>query len=335
MRKTLKGILIFSIFLFAAGCASHQDSRVNSSGTIEAGETFIGAEVSGKVISFSVSEGDVIQEGQEIARIDDTILKWQVKQAEAAAGVAEARLGETKKGNRVEQIRQAESSAAQMEALREGAQSSLAAAEDEYQRMKNLLDQGAATKQQYDGAKAKLDASQSQYQAAVSQHKAAVEQVNLVKAGATEEAVSAAQSTFNQAVAAWETYKAQWEKTKIIAPVGGVVTEKAVETGETVNPGSTIAVVTNLQDLWVEVFIGEAELGKIKLAQKAEVTVDAFPGQTFAGKVTYISPEAEFTPKNVQTKEERTNMVFKVKVSLDNADGGLKPGMPADIVFLD
>ena len=316
-----------------AGCSSSSDASIQASGTVEAKEVNVGAEVGGQVVSLLVEEGDSVKKGQEIARIDDTVLKWQVAQAEAAAEAAEARLGETKKGSRMEEMRQAESAVKQMQALKEGAEASFKAAQDNYVRIKELLDQGAATKQQYDEAEAKLALSQSQYEAAKSQYNTALEQEKLVKAGATEETVSAAQAGFNQAVAAWEALKTQWEKTIITAPIDGIITEKTVEAGETVNPGSIVAVVTNLRDLWVEVFIAEADLGKIKLGDKAVVKVDAFPQEDFFGEVTYISHEAEFTPKNVQTKEERTNMVFKVKISVENADGRLKPGMPADVVF--
>jgi len=315
------------------GCTSPSDESFQASGTIEANEVHVGAEVGGKVVSVSVKEGDMVQKGQEIARIDDTILKWQVAQAEAAAEVAEARLGETKKGNRVEQIRLAESTAGQMAALKAGSEAALAAAQDDYERIKNLFDQGAATQQQLDSAEAKLAMAKSEYEATRSQYQAALEQEKLVKAGATSETVTAAEAAFKQAVAAWEALKVQWEKTKIAAPIGGIVTEKTVEIGETVNPGSTVAVITNLEDLWVEVFIGEADLGHVKLGGQAMIRVDAFPGKEFPGQVTYISHEAEFTPKNVQTKEERTNMVFKVKIGVANEDGSLKPGMPADVVF--
>ncbi|MGI6685471.1 MAG: HlyD family secretion protein [Bacillota bacterium] len=335
MVRFIAGFFLLSSLLLGTGCMSQPVSSLQASGTIEANEVFVGAEVGGKVASFLVSEGDVVKEGQEIARIDDTMLRWQVAQAEAAAEAAEARLGETKKGSRIEEIRRSESTAAQMAAVKEGARASLEAAQDEYERIKNLLDQGAATEEQCDSAKARLAAAQSQYDAADYQHQAALEQVKLIKAGATKETVSAAEATFNQAVAAWEALKVQLEKTKITAPIEGIVTEKTVEAGETINMGSTVAVVTNLRDLWVEVFIAEADLGKIKLGDQALIKVDAFPEEGFPGEVVYISHEAEFTPKNVQTKEERTNMVFKVKIAVDNEEGRLKPGMPADVSFKD
>ena len=121
MIQLIKGLLVLTIVLSALGCASNEETALEASGTIEAKEIFIGAEVGGKVVSLTVNEGDSVKAGQEIARIDDTIIKWQVIQAEAGAKAAEARLGETQKGNRVEQISQAESSVTQMEALKQGA----------------------------------------------------------------------------------------------------------------------------------------------------------------------------------------------------------------------
>ena len=154
MVSLLKAIILLFMLLWGAGCSSSSDASIQASGTVEAKEVNVGAEVGGQVVSLLVEEGDSVKKGQEIARIDDTVLKWQVAQAEAAAEAAEARLGETKKGSRMEEMRQAESAVKQMQALKEGAEASFKAAQDNYVRIKELLDQGAATKQQYDEAEA-------------------------------------------------------------------------------------------------------------------------------------------------------------------------------------
>ncbi|WP_318258534.1 efflux RND transporter periplasmic adaptor subunit [Geobacter anodireducens] len=114
-------------------------------------------------------------------------------------------------------------------------------------------------------------------------------------------------------------------------PVKGVVLRKNVEGGETVTAGTPIFTVGDLEHPWVKIYVKEDKLGLVKLGQKAEVTVDTYPGKTFEGVVTYISPEAEFTPKNVQTQEERVKLVFGIKVNVDNPNQELKPGMPADV----
>ncbi|MCK9420569.1 MAG: efflux RND transporter periplasmic adaptor subunit [Nitrospirae bacterium] len=120
----------------------------------------------------------------------------------------------------------------------------------------------------------------------------------------------------------------------IYAPLNGVVLRKNIEQGETVGTGTMVFTIGDLENPWVKVYVKEDRLGIVKLGQKAEVTVDSFPGKRYEGVVTYISSEAEFTPKNVQTREERVKLVFSVKVSVKNVNAELKPGMPADVKIL-
>ena len=163
-------------------------------------------------------------------------------------------------------------------------------ANTEFIRMDSLYRQAMTSKQQYDAAKAKLDQAQA--------------------------ALKAAQDRLDHA--------------QILSPVTGVVLVKAVEEGELVAVGSAVMTVADLRSLELKVYIPEEKVGKINLGQSAVITVDSFPGQKFEGKVKYISNKAEFTPKNIQTKEERVNQVFEVKIRIPNPDMKLKPGMPAD-----
>ena len=170
------------------------------------------------------------------------------------------------------------------------AQASFQFANTEYVRMDSLYRQAMISKQQYDAAKTKLAQAQA--------------------------ALKAAQDRLDNA--------------QIQSPVTGTVLVKAVEEGELVSVGSTVMTVADLRSLELKVYIPEKQIGKINLGQVATITVDSFPGQNFAGKVKYISNKAEFTPKNIQTKEERVNQVFEVKIKIPNPDMKLKPGMPAD-----
>jgi HlyD family secretion protein len=120
----------------------------------------------------------------------------------------------------------------------------------------------------------------------------------------------------------------------IYSPLNGVVLRKNSEEGETVGAGTMIFTIGDLENPWVKVYVKEDRLGSVKLGQKTQVTVDSFPGKSYEGVVTYISSEAEFTPKNVQTREERVKLVFGVKVSVKNVNAELKPGMPADVKIL-
>jgi HlyD family secretion protein len=112
--------------------------------------------------------------------------------------------------------------------------------------------------------------------------------------------------------------------------VSGVVTHRPVEVGELVAPGGVVAVLSKLDRLHLTIYVTAVEMGRIRLVQEAEVRIDADPGRAFPGRVVYLSPEAEFTPRNVQTKEDRVKLVFGVKIEVDNPDGALKPGLPAD-----
>ncbi|OGW26752.1 MAG: hypothetical protein A2X56_10245 [Nitrospirae bacterium GWC2_57_13] len=137
-----------------------------------------------------------------------------------------------------------------------------------------------------------------------------------------------------EATAALRTSEARLHDTAIHAPVSGVVLRKSIEAGETVGAGTPVLAIGDLENPWIKVYVKEDKLGLVKLGQKAEVTVDSYPGKVYDGTVTYISSEAEFTPKNVQTQEERVKLVFGVKVSVKNEKDELKPGMPADVKIL-
>ncbi|HTG01398.1 MAG TPA: efflux RND transporter periplasmic adaptor subunit [Nitrospirota bacterium] len=131
--------------------------------------------------------------------------------------------------------------------------------------------------------------------------------------------------------AALRTAQVRLGDSVIQAPLNGIVLRKNVEQGETVGAGTPIFTIGDLENPWVKVYVKEDKLGLVKLGQKADISVDTFPGKQYEGVVTYIASDAEFTPKNVQTREERVKLVFGVKVSVKNQNNELKPGMPADV----
>jgi HlyD family secretion protein len=151
-----------------------------------------------------------------------------------------------------------------------------------------------------------------------------------VKAGPMPEEVAIAQAQVQQAEAALARLQVQLDQMTLTAPRDGIVTERPANPGELAAPGATLMNLGDLDRLTLTVFIPETQIGRVRVGHAARVTVDAYSNETFEGTVTFISMEAEFTPKNVQTKEERVNLVFVVKISLDNPDHRLKLGMPAD-----
>jgi len=180
---------------------------------------------------------------------------------------------------------------------------------------------------------AQVDAAESQYRIASAALVVAQAQVDGMRMGATPQQIAAAEAQANMARAALEAFKVQLAKFALKAPISGLVLERPAHAGEVALPGAPLLTVADLDNLTLTLYVPESDLGKIRLGETVSVTVDAYPGRVFTGTITSIASEAEFTPKNVQTREERVNMVFAVKVRLANPDHALKPGMPADAVI--
>ncbi len=323
MRRLLPLVLIPALLfpsLWASGCSNANNGSLTTSGTIQATETLVVAEVAGKIEGMPISEGGEVGRGETIAKLEATAIELQLKQAQAAVNLAEARLAEARAGARPEQIRQAEELAKQADA-------SFAGARKNYETTARLYGEGAASRVQ-------MDAATTQMEAAEANAKAAHAQADLVKKGSTPEQIRQIESALEQAVAAADLARFNLDRTTVKAPVGGVVTRKLLGPGALVAPGSAIAVLIDPNDLWLRVYVPENRLGALSLNARADVEVDAFPGKRFKAEVIYIADKAEFTPRNVQTKEERATTVFAVKLRLlEGLDGQLKPGMPADVTF--
>jgi multidrug resistance efflux pump len=178
------------------------------------------------------------------------------------------------------------------------------------------------------------NAAGSAYQQAVAAVLVAEARLELVQAGPMAEEIAVAQAKVEQAQAALAGVQVQIEKMTLTSPRDGIVTDRAADPGELATPGDILLNVGDLDEAKLRVFIAETQIGRVRVGQVAHVDVDAYPDKTFRGCVTFIASEAEFTPRNVQTKEERVNLVFAVEISLDNPNHELKPGMPADAEIL-
>jgi hypothetical protein len=181
---------------------------------------------------------------------------------------------------------------------------------------------------------AQVNSAESQYGIATAAVGLAEAQVDGLRMGATPEQIDAVEAQVEIARAALETLRVQVDKLTLTAPISGLVLERPVHVGEVALPGSPLLTLADLANLTLTVYVPEDQLGQVQFGQVVSVTVDAYPDRVFSGTVVYLSNQAEFTPKNVQTREERVNMVFAVKIELPNPDHALKPGMPADAVLL-
>jgi HlyD family secretion protein len=180
---------------------------------------------------------------------------------------------------------------------------------------------------------AQIDAAEAQYRSAEAAVSMAQAQLDGLKAGATAEEIAVAEAQVEQAQAALSKLVVQRDKQTIAAPVGGVVLEVNIHVGELAVPDGTMLTLGDLDHVTLTIYVPEDKLGQVSIGQTVAVSVDSFPGRTFEGTVVRIAQEAEFTPRNVQTKEERVNMVFAVDVRIPNPDHALKPGLPADAVI--
>lgn len=177
---------------------------------------------------------------------------------------------------------------------------------------------------------AQVDAARAQLDSAEAAVKLAQTKLDALQAGPRTENIAAAQAQLTQAQAARDALKVQLARMALTAPSDGLISRRFLNLGEMANPGSPVFHIANLNRVSLTIYLSAAAIGQIEVGAPAQVTVDAFPGRTFRGTVDYISPEAEFTPKNIATQDQRATLVFAVKIRIDNPDGALKPGMPAD-----
>jgi multidrug resistance efflux pump len=408
---------------------------LTASGFIEAEEVDIGPQIGGRVEALYIQEGDDVEAGRLLARIDGSLLEAQIASARAGVEIARAQLAQVRAGARPQQVDQAEAGLAQAVAAREGAyrawqdaqavrdnpqeldvqiaraRAAVASAgaqlaeatarkdaaviayenywdarddfedateelreqvkdlpkpqrpsiPDEipaqldfhmipYQHWKAWVGVNTA-KAQLQGARvslgnlleirdnpqdleAQVDAAEAAYRRARALADQAEARLAALRSGATEEEVAAAEAQVEQAQAALEGLLTEREKLTISAPVGGLVLKKTIHEGELAAPGATIITLGDLDEVTLTVYVPQDQLGRVNVGQGVKVEVDSFRGQVFHGTVVAIADEAEFTPRNVQTEEDRVNMVFAVDVSIPNPEHKLKPGVPADATIL-
>ncbi len=425
-KKSSIGISLFIILcLFLSGCENlnGQNTSLKASGTISAVQVDVAPQIGGTVVSVSTEEGAQVKKGDELFRIDDSLLKAQRDQADASVTLAESALAtaKTQYDLAVDSARQQErqtrinswnteqssqfklpvwyfdkteklaSAKVEMDAAKADldeekaslekilndkasagfltAEKRLANAEASFLIADQVLTQATNAKDkeelqdfaqdQYDTAKTELDSAQSNYDRLLTTQAAkdvlegrarvrvtqerydrALDYYNSLLSGdqslqvkVAESNVSQAEAGLKQAQAALSVIDVQLEKTIVKAPVDGIILARNIEVGETIAPNAVGLTVGQLENVNLTVYIPETEYGKVKLNEKVSIQVDSFPDETFTGAVVYISDQAEFTPRNVQTMEGRRTTVYAVKIDVPNPDLKLKPGMPADVTF--
>jgi HlyD family secretion protein len=289
---------------------------IKISGNIEATEVDVGFKIAGRIVNRFFEEGDWVDNGKVLAKLDDEDLRNRLEVARAMLMSAQARLSKLLAGSRPEEIREAEAALNQAKFDLENKQA-------HYERMKPLFERGVIPMETLDNAEAGFKIAKASFQRAT-------ENYLLVKEGPRKEDIEDGRAQVDQARASVKLNETQLSYTTLYSPISGVVLVKSGEIGEVVNPGTSIVTLADIENVWLKAYIPETDLSKVKWGQEVIVNTDLRPKKEYKGKISFISSQAEFTPKQIQTEKERVTLVYRIKVDISNPDHELKPGMPAD-----
>jgi len=384
----MKKIILIVVVIAALGAAGmlayrslHPEitNRIVISGNIELTQVDIAFKTSGRLIERTVNEGDAVQKGMVIARLDREQLLHQRETAEAALGTAQAQLAESISALKWQretmaadmQLRNADLSAAQSQLLQlkngarpqeiQESQAAVAAAQSQYEQAKKDWDRAQKLYKDEDISTSNYDQFHARFEGAEANLKQVKEHAGMVQAGPRSETIESAaaqveraraslrvgqanaietkrreqdivarQSDIERAEAQIALIDSQLADTIAVSPINGMVLVKAADVGEILAPGTSVVTVGDIEHPWLRAYIREQDLGRVKIGDKVKVTTDSFRDKVYDGHISYISSEAEFTPKQIQTSEERVKLVYRVKIDVDNPRHELKSNMPAD-----
>ncbi len=264
-----------------------------------------------------------------IARVNTADTELAIRRGEADRDQAVAQLRLLQAGARGEDIRQAQAQMESAQADVTAADAEVQNATTDFQRFEALLQANAGSRKQRDDAAMRREVAVARMSAARERVRAAAEAVAKLKAGSRVEEIAAARARVASTEAQIATLQKNLSDAELHSPVSGIVTSKLIDQGEVIAARTPIVVVTDLDNAWANVYVDEPMVPRLKLGQKAIVVTDA--GQRIEGTITFISPKAEFTPRNVQTADERSRLVYRVKVTTNNKEGVLKAGMPVEV----
>lgn len=326
MGKKLR--LIFLISLLGIGCAlaffyfyreNHRSQDIILHGNVDIRQVDLGFRLTGRVQEMKFEEGDKIKKGDIIASLDKTPFVFEVNNLKGLVDVAKANLTKLHAGNRPQEIQEAKALVRERQVSYENAQKVL-------NRQTELVKKNYASKQEYDDAYAKAKETQAQLKTAEEALKLAVE-------GFRSEDIAAGLAQLEAVNSQLATAQNNLNDTDLLAPNDGIILTRIREPGSIVNVGSPVYTLSLINPVWIRAYTSEINLGHLKPGMKALVYTDTFPNQPYQGQIGFISPVAEFTPKNVETKELRTDLVYRLRVIVEDKEGQLRQGMPVTVVI--
>jgi HlyD family secretion protein len=315
----LLGIAVAATLFFLFRRPSGRGDELKVSGTIEVTSVELSFKVGGRMSRRLVDEGETVTTGQLVAQLEDDELREELNARLAEQQAVRAMLADLKAGSRREEIRQGEEVLARIRAEAERLSRDAL-------RMEKLYQRDVIPLRELEAARAGRDSSA----AAVRE---AEERLRLLRIGPRPDAVRERRARVEAADAGLSLAETRLSHSILNAPAAGLILSKHAEAGEMLAPGSPVLTLGLMDQVWLRAYIPEGDLGRVVVGQKARVSVDSWPGRSFPGRVSFISSQAEFTPKNVQTEKERVKLVYRIKITLANPKMELKPGMPADALI--
>lgn len=310
------GIIVSAALYFTLRLTKHNDERIRVSGNIEVTSVELSFKIPGRVTERPVDEGELVKTGEVVARMDPADLLHEAASRRAEVQAARAQLTELETGYRKEDIAQAEAVLQRIEAEAERLRV-------DFNRQQQLFKKEVISARDFDASRAAYESSQANV-------REARERLKLLKSGPRKETIDQSRARLRSAEAILALAETRLGYATLVSPVQGLVLSKNIEPGEQVAVGTPVITIGMLDEVWLRAYISETDLGRVQVGQKATVTTDTYPGKKYQGTITFISPEAEFTPKSVQTEKERVKLVYRIKITIPNLNNELKPGMPAD-----
>lgn len=305
--------------------------KIVLSNSIEAKDVLISSKVPGRIAKVFIQEGSQVKKGQILLELDGDEIKAQLEQAKASLKKSIYELTDLKKGARSQEISQSTASTLMGKALLEEAKLKYENTINDFNRLSSLYQSGAISKQKLDSIETQKNVAEKDVKNHQEEYNKAIEMENLVKEGPRKDQVYALNEQVNFYKAKVEELEKYVSELKVTSPINGEVSSFDLKTGELIKANQILLTVTDLNDLYIRVYIPNTQLSKISLNQRLKVEADPFPGLMFDGYISYIGANAEFTPRNIQTVEERTKLVYPVKIIVTNKTNKLRNGMYASV----
>jgi HlyD family secretion protein len=314
----LLAVAVVGVYLWRQHGANDPDAAFSLSGNVDVHQVELAFRVTGRIAGLDVQEGDKVSAGQTLAELDRVPFDADVASARADVEQTQAQLLKTRHGYRVEEIAQARDAVAQRAADVDNARVTL-------HRQQELVAAGLVTHQQIDDAQMRLHESEAQFAAAR-------DQLTLELRGSRSEDIEAAEAMLAAAQARLQKAQTALADTTLLAPSAGIISVRAREVGAIVQAGQTVYTLTLNVPVWIRAYVPQPRLGRIKPGMAVRIIVDSMPGKRYDGTVGFISPDAEFTPKTVQTEQVRDDLVYRIRVIARDPDNVFRQGMPVTVL---